>query len=83
MGFAREVADKVVFMDAGAVVEVAKPMEFFHQSAKSAWPALSPADSGARHPMTSVNSALLEIHQHEGLSYKPLVDFANWRVAIP
>jgi polar amino acid transport system ATP-binding protein len=29
MGFAREVADKVVFMDAGAVVEVAKPMEFF------------------------------------------------------
>jgi polar amino acid transport system ATP-binding protein len=29
MGFAREVADKVVFMDAGAVVEVAKPMDFF------------------------------------------------------
>ena len=29
MGFAREVADKVVFMDAGAVVKVAKPMEFF------------------------------------------------------
>ena len=29
MGFARDVADKVVFMDAGAVVEVAKPMEFF------------------------------------------------------
>jgi ureidoglycolate hydrolase len=32
--------------------------------------------------MTSVNNALLEIHQHEGLSYKPLVDFANWRVAV-
>ncbi|WP_306546700.1 hypothetical protein [Desulfobulbus sp.] len=32
--------------------------------------------------MTSVNSALLEIHQHEGLSYKPLVDFADWRVAV-
>ena len=29
MGFAREVADKVVFMDAGAIVEVASPREFF------------------------------------------------------
>jgi polar amino acid transport system ATP-binding protein len=29
MGFAREVADKVVFMDAGAIVEVATPQEFF------------------------------------------------------
>ena len=32
--------------------------------------------------MASANSALLEIHQHEGLSYKPLVDFANWGVAV-
>lgn len=32
--------------------------------------------------MTSENSALLEIHQHEGLSYKPLVDFGGWRVAV-
>jgi len=32
--------------------------------------------------MTTVNSALLEIHQHEGPSYKPLVDFADWRVAV-
>ncbi len=29
MGFAREVADKVVFMDAGAIVETAKPDTFF------------------------------------------------------
>ena len=29
MGFAREVADKVVFMDAGAIVEVSTPQEFF------------------------------------------------------
>lgn len=29
MGFAREVADKVVFMDEGAIVEVAPPREFF------------------------------------------------------
>jgi len=29
MGFAREVADKVVFMDAGAIVEVARPDDFF------------------------------------------------------
>nr|WP_320010870.1 amino acid ABC transporter ATP-binding protein [uncultured Desulfobulbus sp.] len=29
MGFAREVADKVVFMDAGAIVEVAPPDTFF------------------------------------------------------
>ena len=32
--------------------------------------------------MTSVNSALLEIHQHEGLSYTPLVDVGGWRVAV-
>lgn len=32
--------------------------------------------------MTTVNSALLEIHQHEGDGYKPQVDFANWRVAV-
>lgn len=32
--------------------------------------------------MTSVKSALLEIHQHEGDGYNPLVDFAGWRVAI-
>ena len=29
MGFAREVADKVVFMDAGSIVEVSTPREFF------------------------------------------------------
>ena len=30
VGFAREVADRVVFMDEGMVVEVATPEEFFH-----------------------------------------------------
>lgn len=29
MGFAKKVADRVVFMDQGAIVEVAPPMEFF------------------------------------------------------
>jgi polar amino acid transport system ATP-binding protein len=29
MGFAREVADRVVFMDAGRVLEEASPAEFF------------------------------------------------------
>jgi ABC-type polar amino acid transport system ATPase subunit len=29
MGFAREVADRVVFMDAGQILEVATPAEFF------------------------------------------------------
>ena len=29
MGFARQVADRVVFMDAGEIVEVAPPAEFF------------------------------------------------------
>ena len=29
VGFAREVADRVVFMDAGQVVEVATPEDFF------------------------------------------------------
>lgn len=31
MGFAREVADRVVFMDAGAICEVAPPQDFFTQ----------------------------------------------------
>jgi ABC-type polar amino acid transport system ATPase subunit len=29
MGFARRVADRIVFMDAGEIVEVAPPEEFF------------------------------------------------------
>jgi ABC-type polar amino acid transport system ATPase subunit len=29
MGFAREVADRVIFMDEGAVVEVGTPEHFF------------------------------------------------------
>jgi ABC-type polar amino acid transport system ATPase subunit len=29
MGFAREVADRVIFMDAGEVVEQSSPEEFF------------------------------------------------------
>jgi ABC-type polar amino acid transport system ATPase subunit len=29
MGFAREVADRVIFMDAGRIVEQAPPNEFF------------------------------------------------------
>ena len=29
MGFARQVADRVVFMDAGAIVEIGEPHEFF------------------------------------------------------
>ncbi len=30
MGFAREVADRVVFIDFGVILEEAKPEEFFH-----------------------------------------------------
>ncbi|HAI32430.1 MAG TPA: glutamine ABC transporter ATP-binding protein, partial [Thalassospira sp.] len=29
MGFAKEVADRVIFMDAGQIVEMAGPKEFF------------------------------------------------------
>jgi polar amino acid transport system ATP-binding protein len=31
MGFAREVADRVLFMDQGQVLERAKPADFFHR----------------------------------------------------
>jgi general L-amino acid transport system ATP-binding protein len=34
MGFARQVADRVVFMDAGQIVEVAKPEDFFTNPAE-------------------------------------------------
>jgi len=30
MGFAREVAHRVAFMDDGSIIEVASPEEFFH-----------------------------------------------------
>jgi general L-amino acid transport system ATP-binding protein len=30
MGFARQVADRVIFMDAGRIVEVSKPNAFFN-----------------------------------------------------
>jgi polar amino acid transport system ATP-binding protein len=33
MGFAREVADRVVFMDAGAIVETGPPEHFFSNPA--------------------------------------------------
>lgn len=29
-----------------------------------------------------MQTSLLEIHEYDGQGYKPLVDFANWRVAI-
>ena len=29
MGFAREVADRIVFMDSGQILEVATPTDFF------------------------------------------------------
>jgi general L-amino acid transport system ATP-binding protein len=31
MGFARQVADRVIFMDAGQIVEMSAPSEFFFQ----------------------------------------------------
>jgi len=31
MGFAREVADRIVYIDQGAILEMAKPEEFFTQ----------------------------------------------------
>jgi len=42
MGFARQVADRVVFMDHGEIVEVNKPMEFFSRSQQSLFEANSP-----------------------------------------
>jgi len=33
MGFAREVADRVWFMDAGRIVEIGKPADFFDRPA--------------------------------------------------
>ncbi|HLU80305.1 MAG TPA: glutamine ABC transporter ATP-binding protein GlnQ, partial [Burkholderiaceae bacterium] len=30
MGFAQQVADRVVFMDAGQIIEVQPPEQFFH-----------------------------------------------------
>jgi general L-amino acid transport system ATP-binding protein len=35
MGFARKVADRVVFMDAGRIVETAPPEEFFGRPRES------------------------------------------------
>jgi polar amino acid transport system ATP-binding protein len=34
MGFAREVADRVIFMDAGAIVEEEAPSQFFSNPAQ-------------------------------------------------
>jgi general L-amino acid transport system ATP-binding protein len=35
MGFARQVADRVVFMDAGRIIETAPPEEFFSNPRES------------------------------------------------
>ena len=40
MGFAREVADRVVFMDGGVVVEEGRPDQLFNKPVKRADPAI-------------------------------------------
>ncbi len=60
MGFAREVADKVVFMDAGAIVEVLDAAGVFHQPAEPAQPALSQTDPGPGHPMSTPEHLLAD-----------------------
>ena len=41
MGFARTVADRVVFMDHGEIVEVAPPAEFFRRTRRASAPSSS------------------------------------------
>lgn len=43
MGFAREVADRVVFMDGGQIVEESAPADFFSQIPRKSGPACSSA----------------------------------------
>jgi len=43
MGFAREAATRIVFMDQGRIVETAEPEAFFYQSADRAVTAISDA----------------------------------------
>ena len=47
MGFAREVADRVVFMDAGQIIEANTPSEFLRQSAARADEAVPEPDPAA------------------------------------
>ena len=47
MGFARRVADKMVFMDHGEIVEVSEPEKFFCRARERAVPGLSPEDPPA------------------------------------
>ena len=47
MGFARTVADMMVFMDRGEIVERAPPKEFFAEPEERAHPAVPEPDPGA------------------------------------
>ena len=51
MGFARKVADTMMFMEAGRVIEVAPPEKFFTNAAKRAVPTVSRQDPGALGPV--------------------------------
>jgi ABC-type polar amino acid transport system ATPase subunit len=44
MGFAREVANRVVLMDEGRIIEIAPPTEFFYQAPEPAEQGVSPQD---------------------------------------
>ena len=48
MGFARQVANRVIFMDAGQIVEMNEPDEFFAQSAARAHQAVPQPDPALR-----------------------------------
>ena len=44
MGFAREVANRVVFMDEGRIIEIAPPTDFFYQTPEPAEQGVSEQD---------------------------------------
>ena len=55
MGFARQVADRVIFMDDGQIVEINAPKTFFDQPAARADAAVPPADTPLGHKSQGTN----------------------------
>nr|WP_025781959.1 hypothetical protein [Candidatus Synechococcus spongiarum] len=84
VGFAREVADRVVFMDDGMIVEAASPQTFFtdpkeersnsSSAASSDRPPLS-GDAGPSHPQgqgsVPQGADVVAVHFRERTEYQP------------
>ena len=73
MGFARDIADRVCFLDEGVILEQGPPAQIFSRAARGAHAAVPPADHRGRTPVVWLE--MFEGPQRIDLSVEPLDDY--------